>query len=381
MKTTHHILAGDARQMSAVGDESVELIVTSPPYPMIEMWDSAFTSLNPLIADALKREEGPRAFELMHQELDKAWGELLRVLKPGGFACINIGDATRTLRGDFRLFSNHSRILESMCRLGFTSLPDILWRKQTNAPNKFLGSGMLPAGAYVTYEHEYVLIFRKGGKRKFSSDAEKLDRRQSAFFWEERNTWFSDLWLDLKGTTQSLKDPETRKRSAAFPFDLPYRLIQMYSLAGDTVLDPFLGTGTTTVAALASARHSVGLEVDAALRTLSSDSLAGARSVGVERTLGRLAAHREFVRARKESGGDLKHTHSHYDFPVVTRQEVDLRLYWPVRVHSVEPDVFEAEHSSDLPVREESEEAKPALTPDRSETPEPRRSSRRPARA
>jgi len=381
MKTTHRILSGDARQMDAVGDESVELIVTSPPYPMIEMWDSAFASLNPEIADALAREDGPLAFELMHGELDKALGEFLRVLKPGCFACINIGDATRTLRGNFRLFSNHSRILQSACRLGFTSLPDILWRKQTNAPNKFLGSGMLPAGAYVTYEHEYVLIFRKGEKRQFLTDAEKLGRRQSAFFWEERNLWFSDLWLDLKGATQGLADSDTRKRSAAFPFDIPYRLVQMYSLAGDTVLDPFLGTGTTSVAALASARHSVGLEIDAALRAVSHDSLADARGVGVKRTVGRLAAHREFVRVRKEAGGDFKHVHPHYVFPVVTKQEVDLRLYWPVRVRKTKLGVFEAEHSAALPEIEELVQAELPLTLDRWETPGPHQSSRRPAQA
>ena len=138
--------------------------------------------------------------------------------------------------------------------------------------------------------------------------------------------WFSDLWLDLKGTTQSLADSETRKRSAAFPFEMPYRLVQMYSLAGDTVLDPFLGTGTTSVAALASARHSVGLEIDAALRARSRDSLVGSPGVGVKRTAGRLAAHRGFVKLRKEAGGEFKHVHPHYGFPVITKQEVEKDL-------------------------------------------------------
>ena len=105
--------------------------------------------------------------------------------------------------------------------MGFTNLPEIIWRKPTNSPNKFMGSGMLPAGAYVTLEHEFILIFRKGGKRIFKSDAEKLKRQQSAFFWEERNVWFSDLWT-LTGTNQKLNNKNSRERSAAYPFDLAY---------------------------------------------------------------------------------------------------------------------------------------------------------------
>src|SRR5690606_1592163 len=138
-------------------------------------------------------------------------------------------------------------------RLGFANMPNILWRKQTNAPNKFMGSGMLPAGAYVTLEHEWILVFRKAGKRTFRSEAEKKLRRESAFFWEERNTWFSDLW-DLKGVKQKITNSGSRDRSAAYPFELPYRLINMYSVKGDIVLDPFLGTGTTALAAMATER-------------------------------------------------------------------------------------------------------------------------------
>jgi len=132
---------------------------------MIEMWDEIFSKQKPSIGKALRRKDGNQAFELMNRELDRVWKEVYRVLKDGGFACINIGNATRKIGEEFRLYSNHSRILEYCLKLGFSSLPEILWRKQTNAPNKFMGSGMLPAGAYVTLEHEHILVLRKGNKR------------------------------------------------------------------------------------------------------------------------------------------------------------------------------------------------------------------------
>ena len=129
-----------------------------------------------------------------------------------------------------------------------------------------MGSGMLPAGAYVTLEHEYILILRKGSKREFKLDAQKQNRRESAFFWEERNAWFSDVWMDLKGTSQNLGNRTARLRSAAFPFDLPYRLLNMFSVKGDTVVDPFLGIGTTMWAAMAAGRNCIGYEIEARLR-------------------------------------------------------------------------------------------------------------------
>lgn len=159
--------------MKELPAESVDLIVTSPPYPMIEMWDEIFSDLNPLISEALNKLAGMQAYALMHQELDSVWDEVYRVLKEGRFVCINIGDATRTINGDFQLYTNHSRINNYLQQLGFSSLPAILWRKQANAPNKFMGSGMLPAGAYVTLEHEYILIARKGSKREFNKADEK----------------------------------------------------------------------------------------------------------------------------------------------------------------------------------------------------------------
>jgi DNA modification methylase len=256
----------------------------------------------------------------MHRCLDPIWATCARMLSPGGFLCINIGDATRTCGGGFALYPSHARICMALLGLGLTALPDILWRKPTNAPNKFMGSGMLPAGAYVTYEHEYILVFRKGAKREFTKPEASI-RSRSAVFWEERNLWFSDLWSDLLGTAQRRADTKGRERSAAFPLELPFRLVHMYSLQGDTVFDPFAGTGTTALAALAGARNSVNVEWDPDLfATLPTRLLLGQQLANV-RTQQRLQAHLAFCEERARSGRIPAHTSVHYGFPVVTRQE------------------------------------------------------------
>ena len=274
----------------------------------------------------------------MHLELDKVWNEVNRVVKKGGFVCVNIGDATRTLGENFNLFANHARIISHFVKRGFTNLPEIIWRKPTNSPNKFMGSGMLPAGAYITLEHEFILIFRKGGKRIFKSDAEKLKRQQSAFFWEERNIWFSDLWT-LTGTNQKLNNKNSRERSAAYPFDLAYRLINMYSVKGDVVLDPFLGTGTTSLAALASGRNSVGYEVDKHLsdtivETLSSEKINLLNNLIKER----LNNHLDFVQKRliTKEDFDFKHFNKNYKFPVMTSQEVQLMINFVSDIQNID---------------------------------------------
>jgi modification methylase len=332
METLHRPIIADSRSMEDLSDNSIDLVVTSPPYPMIEMWDKVFASFQPEITKLLAKGDGPGAFEAMHKILDHVWAECYRVLKPGGFACINIGDATRTIREGFSLYTNHARILAAAQTLGFSSLPCILWRKQTNAPNKFMGSGMLPAGAYVTLEHEYILILRKGGKREFKKESDKQNRRESALFWEERNLWFSDIWFDIKGTPQALGDKTARKRSGAYPFELAHRLINMYSVKGDRVLDPFLGTGTTMAAAMAVGRNSVGYEMDASLGPAIS-SMAEALALTVPQLIQqRLVRHISFVLERMETRGPLKHANRHYGFPVMTAQEKELLFNTPMTV-------------------------------------------------
>lgn len=328
VETTHTFKAHDARDLKFLRPNTVDLIVTSPPYPMIAMWDECFQAMDESIDKELIEGRPSVAFERMHVQLDKVWDSCAVVLKPGGFICVNIGDATRsTEKNGFSLFSNHARITKALCDLGLVQLPDILWRKPSNAPNKFMGSGMLPAGAYVTYEHEYILIFRKEGKREFNTAGEKRKRQESAFFWEERNVWFSDLWQNIKGTKQTGKKIVLeRDRSAAFPVEVPYRLINMYSLIGDLVLDPFAGTGTTSLAAMASARNSIGTDIDkkafGTFASLLTDGIDGANS----RVITRLEAHSQFIAQREQEGKIVKHANEELKQKVMTAQEVNLRL-------------------------------------------------------
>ena len=325
MKTTAKLIHGDAKKLAQIGENTVDLVVTSPPYPMIAMWDGLFQEQNKEIEKALSANDGSQAFKLMHELLDDVWSELFRVLKHGGMACINIGDATRSIDKDFRLYSNHSRILNSLMQRGFISLPDILWRKPTNAPNKFMGSGMLPVGAYVTYEHEYILIVRKGLRREFRTDEQKAVRRESAFFWEERNTWFSDVWFDIRGADQELVDETSRRRSAAYPFELAHRLVCMYSMKGDTVLDPFSGTGMTSAAAMASGRNSIAVEIDESFLDVTRTLLHSLPRFANKHIRLRLDRHVKFVQERLQER-PVKYVNKHYGFPVVTAQEQELLL-------------------------------------------------------
>jgi hypothetical protein len=208
-----------------------------------------------------------------------------------------------------------------------------------------MGSGMLPPGAYVTLEHEFVLVLRKGDKQPFKSEAAKKNRRSSSFFWEERNKWFSDVWFDLKGTTQSLFDRETRSRSGAYPFELPYRLISMFSVKGDTVFDPFLGLGTTMFAAMATGRNSVGYEIDANLGSIIGDQVGGVVSLANARMGERLGEHATFVRERHGTKGTFGYRNEHYEFPVVTRQEVSLLLNSVASVEKTGEVAFEVQYS------------------------------------
>jgi DNA modification methylase len=324
MKTVHKIFFKNAGNMKDIPDKSVDLMITSPPYPMIEMWDTIFSKQNPAIEEALENKDGKTAYELMNKELDKVWKEVYRVLKDGGIACINIGDATRKIGDEFRLYSSHSRILQYCLKLGFSALPEILWRKQTNAPNKFMGSGMLPTGAYVTLEHEFILILRKGNKRKFTNEEDKKRRRESAFFWEERNLWFSDVWEGLKGTRQNNINKNIRDRSGAYPFELAYRLINMFSLRADTVLDPFLGTGTTTIASISTGRNSIGFEIDSNFMEHIISRLANLVELSNQLLQNRIENHRKFVQEQINAKVRLRYKSSHYGFPVMTNQEKEI---------------------------------------------------------
>jgi DNA modification methylase len=319
--TAHRICLGDARTLP-LPDDSVELVVTSPPYPMIELWDDLFCDLDDGVETALAAGDGRAAFDRMHDVLADAWAEIRRVLVEGGIACVNVGDATRTVEGEFRLYPNHARITEAFTDLGFDQLPGVLWRKPTNAPTKFMGSGTIPPNAYVTLEHEHVLVFRNGEKRSFETRAP--ERYSASYFWEERNDWFSDLWDDLDAAPQVAAGATPRERRAAFPVELPYRLISMYSVYGDTVLDPFWGTGTTTLAAMATARNSVGLEVESGLSDQFAERVSTIDEWSRERVRQRFADHRSALADRDDP---VEHTAENYDFGVVTSEEEPIQLY------------------------------------------------------
>lgn len=327
MITTHQFINTNANDLYMIPDKSVHLIVTSPPYPMVEMWDEMFRIQNSLVSHFFETKEYNKAFVEMHKTLDDIWKECDRVLINGGFACINIGDATRTFDDKFQLFSNHTHIINTFLQMGYSVLPDIHWRKQTNAPNKFMGSGMYPAGAYVTYEHEYILIFRKGGKRQFSNE-EKIIRQQSAYFWEERNEWFSDLW-DVKGIRQTIKASSDRNRNASYPFEIPYRLINMYSIYGDTVLDPFAGLGTTILSAIATGRNSIGIEISEDITNIARNRMFDNNIMCQINNIidTRLNKHKDFITFLPEDKKEKCYKNINHNFLVKTKQETKIKLY------------------------------------------------------
>jgi modification methylase len=275
MPQTHHtVVIGSSQKMPEISDSSVHLMVTSPPYPMVQMWDRQFCEFYPQITSLWrtleaesKEETVAQIYDQMHLELAKVWAETFRVLVDGGIACINVGDATRSINGRFRVFPNHARIIEHCERIGFTTLPYILWKKPTTKPmykgkGAFLGSGFLPPNAYVTLDCEFILLFRKGKLRKFPP--KDPDRYGSQLTKDQRNEWFSQIWT-ITGIHQT--SDELKRRTAAFPEKIAERLIRMFSIKGDNVLDPFLGSGTTLIASVKNSRNGIGYETD---RTLLS---------------------------------------------------------------------------------------------------------------
>ncbi len=238
------LLQGDARRLDGVADGEVALVVTSPPYPMIPQWDEQFRSL------------GATTYEGMHQVLEEAWRACHRVLVPGGLLAVVIGDALRRTDDGFRLWPNHATTLLAAERIGFRPLPYLLWKKPTNRPNAYLGSGFLPPNAYVTLDCEFVLLLRKGDLRRFPSH--DVRREASRFSRAERDRWFSQVWEDLRGARQQ----RPGGRTGAFPAPVAERLVRMFSVVGDTVLDPFAGTGTTLWSAAELGRDAIGVELD-----------------------------------------------------------------------------------------------------------------------
>lgn len=297
----------------AMGSEIADLIITSPPYPMVAMWDDLFSSSHPGIRSSLSNKFGKHAHQLMLHTLIPILRASERILKPGGFLCINIGDAIRNINGVVSLYDNHSFISQYLeSKTSIYQLPRIIWRKTTNAPNKFMGSGTLPLKAYVTLEHEFILIFKKPGE---AIDKKREDlRRKSSIFWEERNTWYSDVW-----TFSGVRQDRNGHRTAAFPIELPHRLINMFSVQGDLVVDPFLGSGTTMVASLVNARNFIGFEINNDLHKTILEHLKLGKILSQQIPKERVLRHKEFLKA----------TSCKYESiygPVKSKQEINMRI-------------------------------------------------------
>ncbi len=245
--TDHAIRIGDARQMDDVPDESVHLVVTSPPYWTLKDY--------PVRAGQLGAVEGYDAFL---DELDKVWRHVFRVLVPGGRLVIVVGDVCLPRRsfGRHVVFPLHASIQERCRRLGFDNLAPIIWYKIANAKfevesnSRFLGKPYEP-NAIIKNDVEYILFQRKpGGYRQPSLFARAL----SVIPDRLHKDWFQQVWR--------LTGASTKDHPAPYPEALAERLIRMFSFVGDTVLDPFMGSGTTAVAASKWGRNSIGYEID-----------------------------------------------------------------------------------------------------------------------
>lgn len=238
--------------MPEIEDESVHLVVTSPPYPMIAKWDELFEKLGSIKQGRDYERSQPWAlFENQHDVLYRVWCEVTRVLIDGGIACINIGDATRSFNKHFYCFPNYAKLTMLMHLLDYTPLVPIIWKKISNRPNAFLGSGMVPPNGYIAQDCEYIGIYRKGNIRKFPPH--DVQRYASEFSKEERDIWFQQVWT-MPGAMGA-------KATSAFPKEVPWRLVQMFSCIDEVVLDPFSGTGTTSRVCEELERKFIGYEI------------------------------------------------------------------------------------------------------------------------
>ena len=256
MTTKHVLINGDSRCMSQIPNESVGLIVTSPPYWQLKDYGSeSQIGFN-------------QSYEVYINHLNLVWSECHRILQPGCRLCINIGDqfARTAYYGRYKIVPIHSEIIRFCETIGFDYMGAIIWQKQTTmhttGGQRVMGSYPYPRGGIVKIDYENILLFKKQGK---APAVEKSLREASKLTDEEWNTYFSSHW-NFPGARQS-------EHIAVFPEELPKRLIKMFSFVGDTVCDPFMGSGTTALAAMNLGRNSVGYEINRDFRRYYHEKL------------------------------------------------------------------------------------------------------------
>ena len=249
-RTTHHLHLGDARDLSWVPDESVHLIVTSPPYWTLKEYEPSEQQMGAI-----------QDYEEFLDELDKVWRQCERVLVPGGRVCCVVGDVCvpRKKTGRHFVMPLHADIQVRSRRLGLDCLTPILWHKIANGATESEGNGAgfygkpYQPGAVIKNDIEHIVFLRKGGGYRSVTSVQKA---LSMLRKDEMQAWFKTFWADLRGSSTRNGHP------APYPAALAERLIKMFSFAGDTVLDPFVGTGSTTLAAIVAGRNSIANEIE-----------------------------------------------------------------------------------------------------------------------
>lgn len=247
--TTHHLRLGDARDMHGLRPESIQLVLTSPPYWTLKEYRRSEAQLGHI-----------EDYDEFLGQLDKVWRQCFEALVPGGRLICVVGDVCLSRRendGRHTVVPLHASIQERCRRIGFDNLAPIIWHKISNAAYEvengggFLGKPYEP-NAVIKNDIEFILMERKPGGYRAPDISTRVLSLISA---ENHAKWFQQIWTGISGAS-------TKQHPAPYPVELAERLVRMFSFVGDTVLDPFLGTGTTTVAAAKWGRNSVGCEVD-----------------------------------------------------------------------------------------------------------------------
>lgn len=247
--TQHQLFVGDARQINFLESESVHLIVTSPPYWTLKQYERHEDQLGDV-----------EDYDRFLDDLDEVWKACFRALVPGGRIVCVVGDvclSRRKNKGVHTVVPLHASIQERCRKIGFMNLAPIIWHKIANVVHEasgngggFLGKPYEP-NAVIKNDIEFILMERKPGGYRQPANAERL---LSVISGENHKSWFQQVWSGLTGAS-------TRNHPAPYPLELAERLIRMFSFVGDTVLDPFMGTGTTNVAAARWGRNSIGVEI------------------------------------------------------------------------------------------------------------------------